>query len=109
MITPREYPKAYKTELLTNDELNNQDNIILIKIISNIIDNPPLIVLDFTLIKYGNSFIDMLHPLIQEVAKDKILIIVGGGKVIDSLATDKIILQETSSISKDYQRRGGKS
>ena len=93
----REYPKGYKTMVMHRQDAHSDDNIKIAKLISNIIDNPSLLVIDLSLVKYGGVFVEMFHRLIEELAKTKIIVILGGGKVIDSLVTDYITLEDSLS------------
>ena len=93
----REYPKGYKTIVMHRQDAYSDDNIKIAKLISNIIDDPSLLVIDLSLVKYGGVFVEMFNRLIEELAKTKIIVILGGGKVIDSLVTDYITLGDSLS------------
>jgi len=86
----REYSFGYKTIFDNRPGGDEEDTLKIARIISHIIDKPILIIIDFSLVKYGSSFVEMFYKIIREFSKSTIIITLGGRKAIDSIVDHTI-------------------
>ena len=88
----REYHLGYKAQFDNRHGLDEEDTLKIAKILSHIVDEPIIVILDFSLVKYGDSFVEMFYKLIKEISKSMIIITIGGGKAMKAVNTNNIFL-----------------
>ena len=62
--------------------------------------------MDFSLVKYGDSFVEMFYKLIKEISKSMIIITIGGGKAMKAVNTNNIFLSENEVGLKSKESGG---